>query len=91
MSDAPREDCEARLLLKAWLQTHEKSQAWLARKLDISAPSVFAWLDGTSRPLPHLRDVIAALTGIEARLWEFESERASRERALARINSGDAA
>lgn len=81
----PREECKGRILLKAWLKDNGKSQAWLAKLLDLSPPSVFAWLDGTSRPMTHHREMLEAITGISRYAWEFSREREQREAALARM------
>jgi len=80
-----RETCRARDALHAWLRENDKTQAWLARMVGVSAPSVVSWLDGSSRPITHLRDVIARLTGIAVEDWDYPSETQAREQALARI------
>lgn len=81
----PREDCPAREALRVWLASNDKTQAWLARTVGVSAPSVVAWLDGTSRPVSHLREVLTSLTAIPGADWEYPSERLARDQALARI------
>jgi nitric oxide reductase activation protein len=82
-----RETCPATGKLRAWLLKNERSQAWLAGKLLISPPSVHAWLDETSRPLPHLRETIEFLTNSEVAIpdWELPSEADHRERCRRKI------
>jgi DNA-binding XRE family transcriptional regulator len=85
-----RETCQARAQLLVWLKENEKTQAWLARVCGVSAPSVIAWLDGSSRPVLHLREVIAALTSIPVSDWDYPSEQLARESALARVEAAQA-
>lgn len=76
----------ARTKLNDWMRSEKgRSQTSVAKLLKISPPSVHAWVKGTSRPEPHYRAALEALTGIGADEWETSSERKQREQALANI------
>lgn len=73
--------------LKAWLCKHS-SQSDVGRKLGVSQPTVSAWVSGRTRPEPHLRDALQALTGIPVSEWEQPEEREQRNAAIERIREG---
>lgn len=78
----------ARTKLVEWAAGHKRrTQTWIARCCGVSQPAVRGWFDGTSRPEPHLRKVIEALTGGEVREsdWELLEEAQHRANALERI------
>jgi predicted transcriptional regulator len=58
------------------------SQQRVAELLGVSQPAVHGWLDGTSRPKPHLREALHALTGIEPTAWELKEEQEQLGAAL---------
>lgn len=71
-------DSRGRLALHEWFAADEqRSQSRLARKLDVSQPLIAQWLNGTARPSPPLREVLAALGVCEAGAWLTPEERAS--------------
>lgn len=70
--------------LAAYLEGGAHSQSSLAKALDVSQPSVSAWLCGRARPEPHLREAIEIVTGIPQSLWTTDEERAAVERIRAR-------
>lgn len=50
--------------LRTWMELHDVSQSELARRMDLSQPTIWAWLHGESMPsLENLRR-LAAETGI---------------------------
>lgn len=81
-------DSAARTQLIEWLGGDGRSQAKIAKALDVSQPSVHAWVRGAYRPEQHYRQALEALTGIPASDWELPEEREKREAALIRIRSG---
>jgi transcriptional regulator with XRE-family HTH domain len=46
--------------LQRYMRAHECSQRAAARVLGVSGPTVHAWLGGTKRPRPEMRERIAA-------------------------------
>lgn len=58
----------------------DRNQTWLAARLSISQPSVSAWLRGSSRPEPHLREALELLVGIPRDHWNTSRERSHVER-----------
>lgn len=66
--------------LEAFLIAHDHSHGWLARKLELAQPSVSAWISGTSRPEPEMREALRLLTGIDPRDWYTADELARIER-----------
>ena len=59
------------MTLQAWLAEQERSGAWLARKLGITASSVHHYVRGSGYPsLPVLRE-IEILTGDRVRAADF--------------------
>lgn len=88
--ETERSEIPARTALREWLSADEsRSQSWLARTLNVSQPSVSAWLTGASRPEAHHREALEALTGIPADEWKTSDERALVLRMRARFE-GDA-
>lgn len=75
--------------LKDWIETNS-SQSDVARTLGVSQPTVSAWVNGRTRPEPHLRDALVALAGISVADWELPEERQQREAAMGRIREGAA-
>ena len=53
------------LPLKLWLVENERSNSWLARKLNISPTSVHYWFEGTHKPIEQHRLKIKEITGIK--------------------------
>ena len=70
--------------LAAYLGAGAHSQASLAKALNVSQPSVSAWLCGRARPEPHLREAIEIVAGIPQSLWTTDEERAAVDRVRAR-------
>lgn len=71
--------------LEAFLTEHDHTHSWLAHALGISQPSVSAWIAGTSRPEPELREAIALITSIPASDWYSTAELAVIERVRAAV------
>ena len=61
--------CEAGEALVAWLEANEKSQQWLADKLQIGRAVLWRWLVGETTPHIDSAAEIEQLTGIPSRLW----------------------
>ena len=76
-------------MLIAWLSSDERNQAVIAKALKVSRPSVHAWVNGVSRPRPHLRQALEALTGIPPAEWELQAEKAQRADAIDRIRKAE--
>lgn len=75
--------------LKAFLADHDDwNQAKLAGFLGISQPSVSSWIRGVTRPEPHLREAVEILTGIPAKDWDTDGERALVDRLRAENEGG---
>ncbi len=62
-------------------QDPKRTKARLARQLGVTAPSVQAWFEGTSRPEAPLRRALAELTGIAEEDWWTAADRASLDKA----------
>ena len=57
-------------LLNAWLKTHERSQSWLARRLDINRVTISQWKKQNKVPMQS-RLAICYITGTSyEQLWE---------------------
>lgn len=57
-------------LLDAWLQTHERSQSWLARRLEINRVTISQWKKQNKVP-QHMKLAICYVTGTNyEQLWE---------------------
>lgn len=74
--------------LKAWIEANS-SQSAVARTLGVKQPTVSAWVNGYTRPEPHLRDALLALAGIAVLDWDLQSEREQRDAALDRIREDE--
>lgn len=59
----------------------------LAALLGVTKPAIGYWLKGTSRPEPHLRAAIEAITGIPAGDWDKDEERKQYQETLVRLAS----
>lgn len=59
----------------------------LAALLGVTKPAIGYWLKGTSRPEPHLRAAIEAITGIPASDWDKDEERKQYQETLVRLAS----
>ena len=79
MSDPTNAGAE---LLRRWLDEQNLSQTEAAAVLGVTQPAVSQWTRGVSRPDPHLRRAIAAITAIPETSWETADERAQVERAV---------
>lgn len=66
-----------------------RSQGAIAKLLGVTQPAVRAWMRGTSRPEPHLREAIEVLTGVPEATWELESERVAKQAAIERIHDAE--
>lgn len=88
-----REECVAIADLESWLTEQERTQAWLAKALGVSAPSVNAWFARQTRPQPHLRETIEVITNgaVTREGWLFPSEIKTRDDAIARAAESGAA
>jgi hypothetical protein len=84
-------DTPARFAFQAWAAKDPKkrTKAFIGRQCGVSGPAAGAWLDGASRPEPHLRPVIEALTDGEVTvdMWDLPEESAQRDAAIERIRS----
>ena len=57
-------------LLDIWLQTHERSQSWLARRLEINKVTISQWKKQNKVP-QHMKLAICYVTGTNyEQLWE---------------------
>jgi DNA-binding XRE family transcriptional regulator len=57
-------------LLDIWLQTHERSQSWLARRLEINKVTISQWNKQNKVP-QHMKLAICYVTGTNyEQLWE---------------------
>ena len=57
-------------LLDIWLQTHERSQSWLARRLEINKVTISQWKQQNKVP-QHMKLAICYVTGTNyEQLWE---------------------
>lgn len=84
-------ETDPRIELRRWLDADEsRSQATLARTLEVSQPSVSEWFSGRTRPAPHLREALELLTGIPAASWQTEEERELVARIRAQVADGAA-
>lgn len=67
----------ARIALEEWFaRDTERSQTWLAERLNIQQPNVSQWLRGTARPSPKLRRSLELICGIAQDDWLDADERA---------------
>lgn len=68
--------------LAQYLVDRSLSMSDVANALDVSPPTVFAWVWGHKSPRPEMRAAIAAWTNgaIPASLWETTEERKRREK-----------
>lgn len=75
--------------LRTWLKADpSRSQAWLARTLGVSSPSVSAWMAGTARPTSELRSALCSLAAIPIVDWETAAEKKRREALALRVAAG---
>ena len=75
-----------RRLLNRWLAGQRGRASLLAEKLGVTRQAVSSWARGVTRPLPHLRELIAAVTGgaVPVAAWGMTpSEAAAAERLMA--------
>lgn len=73
-----------RRLIKWMGRDAVRTQAWLARQLGVSAPSVHAWMKGQTRPEPHLRKALRELAAIPEESWWNDGERDAFDAAVQR-------
>jgi transcriptional regulator with XRE-family HTH domain len=67
----------ARIALEEWFsRNEERSQTWLADRLQIQQPNISQWLKGTARPSPKLRRSLELICGIPQDDWLDADERA---------------
>jgi transcriptional regulator with XRE-family HTH domain len=55
----------ARQAIRVWLAQHDKTQRWLAGKLQITEPRMSDILSGQAAPSDDVRRRLAKLTGID--------------------------
>ena len=53
------------MVVKEWLNQHERSGSWLARKLAVSPVSVHYWLNGVHSPSNKHKSQIEDIIGIK--------------------------
>lgn len=75
----------ARAKLSKLVETGCWGQRELAREVLVAQPTVRAWLEGMSRPEPHLRKCVELVTGIPAQEWETADEHEHVERVRAQL------
>ena len=57
-------------LLDAWLKTHERSQSWIAKRLEIHKQTITQWKKQNKVP-QHMKLAICYVTGTNyEQLWE---------------------
>lgn len=66
--------------------------ALVARTLGVSAPAVWSWKKGISRPSEHFREPLEKLTdgAVPANHWQLAEELALRVSALERVSAEQA-
>ena len=62
-------DNEGARLVRVYLDVNERSNAWLARRIEVDPSLVTRWLTGARTPTIEQRIVIESVTGVPARLW----------------------
>lgn len=78
-----------RRLMKWMSRDPKRTQAWLARQLGVSAPSVHAWMKGQTRPEPHLRKALRELASIPEESWWNDDERKAFAATMKRADAPD--
>lgn len=71
-----RELCPAGKQLIEWLKKRDQTQTWLAEELGIAPAVLWRWLVGERTPHIDGAARVEALTGIPAREWMTDEERA---------------
>lgn len=59
----------AAALLRDWLESEQLTQAGLAERLEVSAPTIWAWLGGVRVPGLEVAAVLEGLAGVPAASW----------------------
>lgn len=61
--------CPAGAALSEWLETHSKTQQWLADELGVGRAVLWRWLVGETKPHINGAAALERVTGIQASLW----------------------
>lgn len=75
--------------LTAWLTQNKRTQAWLARVLDVTPAAVSQWCSGSKRPDVVQRETLEAITNIQTAAWLNEKEDQSMRAAIATATNTD--